>query len=152
MIETVFKMENNVEGMLGITMDKIKQMIDVDTIIGEPINAKNGSMILPVSKVSYGFASGGSDFNPDKGGKNLFGGGSGAGITITPIAFLVITETDVKLLQIESFTGALDRIISMAPDLISKISRCFKEKKENKGNKGNKEDEYKKNSINELKD
>ncbi len=129
-------MENNVESMLGITMDKIKQMIDVDTIIGEPINAKNGSMILPVSKVSYGFASGGSDFNnSNKLGKNLFGGGSGAGITITPIAFLVITENEVKLLQIESFTGALDRIISMAPDLISKINRCIKDKKEKHNNK-----------------
>ena len=125
-------MENNVEGMLGTTMDKIKQMVDVDTIIGNPISAKNGSMILPVSKVSYGFASGGSDFSPKKGDKNLFGGGSGAGVTITPIAFLVVTENDVKLLQIESFTGALDRVISMAPDLINKISNHFKEKKREK--------------------
>lgn len=123
---------NNVEGMLGTTMDKIKQMVDADTIIGEPIVAKNGSTILPVSKVSYGFASGGSDFDSKKREKNLFGGGSGAGITITPIAFLVITADDVKLLQIESFTGALDRVISMAPDLIGKVSNYFKNKNKDK--------------------
>ena len=119
---------NNVENMMKTTMDKIKQMVDVDTIIGDPITAKNGSMILPVSKVSYGFASGGSDFDSAKRDNKLFGGGSGAGVTITPIAFLVVTDDDVKLLQIESFTGALDRIISMAPDLICKIHKYFKNK------------------------
>lgn len=122
-------MSNNVDGMLGITMDKIKQMVDADTIIGDPINAKNGSVIFPISKISYGFGSGGSDFDSKKGEKNMFGGGSGAGISITPIAFLVITEDDVKLLQIESFTGALDRIISMAPDLINKIGVSIKKHK-----------------------
>lgn len=119
---------NNVEDMLGITMDKIKEMVDTDTIIGEPIIAKNGSMILPVSRVSYGFASGGSDFKAPKNEKKVFGGGSGAGFTITPIAFLVITSDDVKLLQIQSFTGALDRIISMTPDIVTKIGNYFKNK------------------------
>lgn len=126
---------NNVEDMLGTTIDKIKDMVDVETIIGEPIKASNGSMIIPISKVSYGFASGGSDFGTKKNsdeGKNMFGGGSGAGITITPIAFLVVTEDDVKLLQIESFTGALDRVISMAPDLINKIYSSFKKDKSKK--------------------
>lgn len=128
-------MENKVEGMLGLTIEKIKQMIDVDTIIGEPIYSKNGSTILPVSKVAYGFASGGSDIDSKKIEKNLFGGGSGAGVTITPIAFLVITENDVKLLQIESFHGALDRIISMTPDILSKIGKYLKERKHKKAKK-----------------
>lgn len=134
-------MNNNVEGVLGTTMDKIKQMVDVDTIVGNPINAKNGSMILPISKVSYGFGAGGSDYDSKKGDKNLFGGGSGAGINITPIAFLVITENDVKLLQIESFTGALDRVISMAPDLITKISSSIKNHRKNKNENKNNNDE-----------
>lgn len=123
---------NSVEDMMGTTIDKIKEMVDVETIIGEPIKANNGSMIIPISKVSYGFASGGSDFGTKKSindNKNMFGGGGGAGITITPIAFLVVTENDVKLLQIESFTGALDRIISMAPDLVSRICSSFKKNK-----------------------
>ena len=91
-----------IDGMLGTTMEKIKEMVDVDSVIGKPITTPDGTTVIPISKVSYGFASGGSDF-PAKSqpAKDFFGGGAGAGITITPIAFLSICNGDVKLIQVE---------------------------------------------------
>ena len=83
--------ENKVNNLLGVSMDKIKEMVDVNTVIGDPITAPDGTTVIPVSRVSYGFAGGGSDLpskaQPEKG---LFAGGSGAGITIQPVAFLVM--------------------------------------------------------------
>ncbi len=125
--------ENKVEGMMGVTMDKIRDMIDVNTIIGNPITTNDGTTIIPVSKVTYGFASGGSDFpNKKFEQKDLFGGGSGAGITISPVAFLVINKDDIKLLQVESFNGAIDRIIALTPDIVNKITSAIKKRKEKK--------------------
>ena len=79
--------EHPIQGLMDVTLEKIKSMVDSNTIIGNPINMADGTMILPVSKVTFGFASGGSDF-PTKTSKELFGGGSGAGVSISPIAFL----------------------------------------------------------------
>lgn len=125
--------ENKLEGMMGVTMDKIRDMIDVDTIIGNTITTPDGVTIIPVSKVTYGFAAGGSDFaSKNSSSKELFGGGNGAGITISPVAFLVITKDEVKLLHVESFNGAIDRIIAMTPDIISKINNAIKKHKEKK--------------------
>lgn len=92
--------------------------------------------MIPISKVSYGFASGGSDF-PAKSqpAKDFFGGGAGAGITITPIAFLSICNGDVKLIQVEPFEGSADRIIQMVPDVVDKISETFSKKKEERAAK-----------------
>ena len=95
---------NSVQGLLGASMEKIKEMVDANTVIGTPINAADGTILIPVSRISYGFASGGSDL-PNKANAELFGGGSGAGINITPIAFLVIANGDVKLLQLVSKPG-----------------------------------------------
>ena len=83
--------ENQLNGFLGVTMDKIKEMVDVNTVIGDPIPTQDGTTVIPISRVSYGFASGGTDL-PSKAqpNKGLFAGGSGAGITITPIAFLAV--------------------------------------------------------------
>jgi sporulation protein YtfJ len=121
---------NNVDSMAQSTIEKIKGMIDVNTIIGKSITSGNGITIIPISRVTYGFASGGSDFVSKKdSSKDLFGGGSGAGVTINPVAFLVINNDDVKLLQIESFSGALDRIIAMVPDIADKISNLIKNRK-----------------------
>ena len=130
-------MENHpIDGMLGITMEKIKEMVDVDSVIGKPITTPDGTTVIPVSKVSYGFASGGSDIpaksQPDK---ELFGGGAGAGITITPIAFLSVAKGDAKLIQVEPFGGSADRIIQMVPDVVDKISGAFSKKKEQRAEK-----------------
>lgn len=121
--------EHPIEGMMNVSMDKIREMVDVNTIIGDPISTPDGTMIIPVSKVTYGFASGGSDFSNKKSdAQNLFGGGSGAGITISPVAFLTVCDGKVSLLQIQQFSSSVDRLIEMVPELIDK----FKKSKKNK--------------------
>lgn len=119
-------MANHLENMMDTTMEKIRQMVDVNTIIGEPVICPDGTVIIPVSKVSYGFASGGSDL-PNKNGnsKDNFAGGSGAGVSIQPVAFLVVNNGNVKMLNME-FDGAVDRVISMIPDITDKVSDLFK--------------------------
>ena len=110
-------------------MEKIKELVDSNTIIGEPITMADGTLILPVSKVSFGFASGGSDF-PSKTPKELFGGGSGAGVSISPVAFLVIRENGVKLLQLASQeSNTTDRIINALPDVLDKLQELFQKDK-----------------------
>ena len=128
-------MSNKIEGMMNCSVDKMKEIINADTIIGKSITTPDGTMVIPVSKVTYGFASGGSDFASSScKDKEIFGGGNGVGVSIIPVAFLVISGSDVKLMQIESFTGALDRIISMTPDMVDKISAMIKKRKEEKKN------------------
>ena len=123
-------MENNkIEGLMDSALNKIKEIVNADTIIGESITTEDGTVIIPVSKVSYGFASGGTDFSSRKSDqKDRFGGANGAGVSISPVAFLVVSNGDVKLLQIESFSSSLDRIISMTPDIIDKIKNALKRK------------------------
>ena len=123
--------EHPIEGMMGTTLEKIKQMVDVNSIIGDPITTPDGTVIIPVSKVSYGFASGGSDF-PTKSpaAKELFGGGTGAGISIHPVAFLTISNGNVHLLQIDPYNNTADRIIGMVPDVVDKISSMVNKKDE----------------------
>ena len=107
--------------MLGTTIDKIRNLVDVSTIIGDPIEA-GGVTIIPVSKVTYGFASGGSDF-PSKSSAEIFGGGGGAGITITPVAFIVIKDGEVSIKHIAASEGGqAERIIGMVPDVVDKLS------------------------------
>lgn len=116
--------------MMDTTISQIRQMADTDTIVGDPVYDKDGTTIIPVSKVSYGFASGGSDF-PSKTNKELFGGGGGAGISITPIAFLVITHDGVKLMQINSADSTADKALYLIPEMVDKISSAISKKKKN---------------------
>ena len=120
--------EHPIQGLMSTAMQKIRVMIDVNTIIGDPITTPDGTTIIPVSKVSFGFASGGSDL-PAKVQKDLFGGGSGAGITINPIAFLVVCGGDVKLLQLnDGDTGAVGKAVEMVPEVIDKFAELFSKK------------------------
>lgn len=121
--------ETKVENLMGVSIDKIKQMVDVSTVVGEPIPLPGGIVLIPVSKVSYGFASGGSDL-PTKGEKELFGGGGGAGINITPIAFLAVSNGDVRVLPLVSNPDSNSQVINMVPDLVNKVTDLFKKKKE----------------------
>jgi sporulation protein YtfJ len=125
-------MDHPINALMDTTMDKIKEMVDVNTIIGDPITSPDGTIIIPVSKVSYGFASGGSDFPTKKENKDCFGGGSGAGVTIQPIAFLTVFRGDVKLIPVEKYEGAADRVVGMMPELVDKVSALFKKDKKNK--------------------
>jgi sporulation protein YtfJ len=113
-------------------MNKIKEMVDVNTIIGDPITSPDGTIIIPVSKVSYGFASGGSDFPTKKESKDCFGGGSGAGVTIQPVAFLTVFRGEVKLIPVEKYEGAADRVVGMMPELVDKVSALFKKDRKKK--------------------
>ena len=92
--------EHPIESLMGVTMQKIREMVDVNTIIGDPITTPDGTVIVPVSQVSYGFASGGSDFPSKKDGRDCFGGGSGAGIKITPVGFLTVCKGEVRMIPV----------------------------------------------------
>ena len=126
------KQKSKINDMMGITMEKLREMGDVKTIIGDPITAGD-TTIIPVSKVSYGFASGGSDLPAKQNPKDLFGGGAGAGVTVQPIAFLVINkEGNVRLMQISSSDDKVSNIIRSVPELIDKISEMVKNHKDGK--------------------
>ena len=126
--------EQQVNNVLGNTIEKIKEVVDVNTAIGNPIQTADGTTIIPVSQVSYGFGSGGSDLPAKKAeaGKDSFLGGAGAGVTIKPIAFLVVSSSDVKIMQIEPYTSAVDRAIEKVPEVMDKVSGMFPGKKKGK--------------------
>lgn len=119
--------EHAVQGLMGTTMDKIREMVDSDTIIGKPIQI-DGITILPISKVTFGFASGGSDFG-DNPQKELFGGGGGAGVTIQPVAFLVVQDGTVRTVQLADPGNTVDRAITMMPEMMDKVSSMLKKDK-----------------------
>ena len=138
--------QHPIEGLMVTAMNSIQDMIDVNTIIGEPIETSNNIVIIPISKVSFGFAAGGSEFKGEtvdeytKRDKEEaiqyrlpFGGGSGAGVTINPIAFLVIQPNNVKLMPV-NHTSSLDKLLDYMPDLMEKannmMNRCVQTKKE----------------------
>ena len=121
--------ENNLQGILGVSMDKIREMVDVNTIVGEAIHTPDGVTLIPVSRVSYGFAAGGSNI-PSKSQSELFGGGSGAGINITPVAFIVIHEGNVQVIPIVSKPDSGDKIVNLVPELFDKITALFRKKKD----------------------
>ena len=122
-------MEHPIGNLMNITMEKIKEMIVVNTIIGEPITSPDGTLIIPVSKVSYGFASGGSDLPTKKENKDCFGGGSGAGVTIQPVAFLTVYQGDVRLISVDQEEGTADKLVNMIPDVLKKVKGVFKKDK-----------------------
>ncbi|MCY1714298.1 GerW family sporulation protein [Caproiciproducens galactitolivorans] len=122
--------DHPIEGMMNTTLEKIKQMVDINSIVGDPITSPDGSIIIPISKISYGFASGGSDFpTKTQSEKNFFGGGTGAGVSISPVAFITICNGEVKMLQIDPYNNTADRIIGMFPEVMDKIGGMFGSKK-----------------------
>ncbi|MDE6425372.1 MAG: sporulation protein YtfJ [Ruminococcus sp.] len=123
------KQKTPVSELLGISMEKVKEMADVNSVIGEPIKLDNGTTIIPISKVSYGFASGGSDL-PSKYEKNLFGGGAGAGISIKPEGFLVVSpDGTAEMISAADGGDPVSSAINAIPDVISKVSGFMGKKK-----------------------
>lgn len=130
-----------IEDLMITAMTSLESMIDVNTIVGDTVTSPDGTIIVPVSKVCFGFAAGGSEFNSNKLNKfsengNLpFGGGSGAGVNISPMAFLVVKDGMVKLLTMDN-TGPIDKLVELLPDAINKAECVIKDmgKKKNKGN------------------
>lgn len=127
--------KTKVGAVLDVTVEKMRAMADSSTIIGEQIVLPDSTVLIPVSKVSYGFASGGSDFASKKTSANLFAGGGGGGMTVTPVAFIAVKDGDVQVLNLlptggEAAMGVAERAVAMAPELIDKIRDLFKKKDE----------------------
>ena len=132
--------EHPIQGLMQTAMENIKEMVDVNTIVGDPVQTPDGSIIMPISKVGFGFVAGGSDIrinasengvNAGKDGHNAavampFGGGSGGGVSITPIAFLVVGTQGVKIVPLDNQTHLIERIIDSAPGVFDKIQTMVK--------------------------
>jgi sporulation protein YtfJ len=136
--------EHPIQGLMKTAMENIKEMVDVNTIVGDPVQTPDGSVILPISKVGFGFAAGGSEFlgeseqaQPNKNDANNasvslpFGGGSGGGVSITPIAFLVVSSSGVKVVPLDNQTHLYERLIDSAPQVFDKIQSMLKGNKNN---------------------
>jgi sporulation protein YtfJ len=136
--------EHPIQGLMKTAMENIKEMVDVNTIVGDPVQTPDGSVILPISKVGFGFAAGGSEFlgeaEQDQNNKNdanhasvslPFGGGSGGGVSITPIAFLVVSSTGVKVVPLDNQTHLYERLIDSAPQVFDKIQSMLSGNKNN---------------------
>lgn len=133
--------EHPIEGLMQTTMESIKDMVDVNTIVGDPVESADGLVIIPISKVSLGFASGGGEFSSntrnnqnESNGKLPFAGGSGAGFTVQPVAFIVVGNGQIKLLPVDQGTNVINNLIETIPKLTNGLQNLMK----NKGNKGNK--------------
>lgn len=120
--------ENNIGAIMDVTMDKLRAMVDADVITGTPVTVGDVTLV-PVSRVSFGLATGGSDF-PTKNQGQLFGGGGGAGVTIVPVAFIAIRGTDVKMMPVYNELTTVEKAISMAPEIIEKAKELFPKKEE----------------------
>lgn len=106
----------------------LRSLVDVNTVIGDPVTAPDGTVIIPVSKVAFGYASGGSDLPSSR--PNLFGGGTGGGVTITPLAFLVIRNDSVEVLHMQTADNTADRIVNSVPAVIDRIISVIPSKKD----------------------
>lgn len=134
--------DHPIEGLMKTAMESIKEMVDVNTIVGDPVETPDGSVIIPISKVACGFAAGGGEFEPTSGGQEQeqqsqqgqgqrgnstlpFGGGSGAGVSVQPVGFLVVGQGQTRLLPVDG-NAVVDRIIDVAPNLLAQIQSMFK--------------------------
>ncbi|TKC15803.1 GerW family sporulation protein [Robertmurraya kyonggiensis] len=138
--------DHPIQGLMTTAMENLKEMIDVNTIIGDPVETPDGSVILTVSKVGFGFAAGGSEFILDgssnsgsssKDGSNQskhpFGGGSGGGVSITPIAFLIVNSKEVKMVHLDESTHLYEKILDLAPQAVDKIQQMLSSKNDQNG-------------------
>lgn len=125
-----------IEGLMQSAMESIKEIVDVNTILGDPVETPDGSVILPISRVSLGFAAGGTEFDVEKKSGDTgrsgfpFGGGSGAGISVNPVAFLVVGQGQIRLLPVDSSVVA-DRLIDMAPKMFDRLQGLFEARRSN---------------------
>ena len=123
-------MSQKLPNMLENTIQKIREMVDVNSVIGEPITTADGVTIIPVSKVSVGFGGGGSDFANKNSANNPFGGGVGGGVKVTPICFLIIKDGNVRMMPVaQPANTTADRIVEMVPDTLDKLASYLDSKK-----------------------
>lgn len=132
--------EHQISDIMGKTMQKLREMIDANTIIGTPITTADGVTIIPISKLSFGFGCGGSDFQaknhqPVKDNNTMFGGGSAAGVNVSPIAFLIVEKGNIRLMPISApASSTVDRVIDAVPSIFDRITALCSKKKEEKDN------------------
>ena len=112
--------EKPVQEIMASALEKMRDLVDSNTVIGSPINTQDGTTILPISKITFGFVSGGTDF-ASKTQKDLFGGAASSGASITPVGFLVVNGTTVKFMQVAEGNRTIDRLINMMPEVIDKL-------------------------------
>lgn len=133
--------EHPIQGLMTTAMESLKDMIEVNTIVGDPVETPDGTIIIPVSKLGFGFAAGGSEFNATMNAEESsdatlpFGGGSGGGVSITPVAFLVIHEQGVKMIHLDQNTHIFEKVVEKAPEAFEKIQEMLKESDHGKANK-----------------
>ncbi len=131
--------DHPIQGLMKTTMESIKEMVDVNTIVGDPVESSDGQVIIPISRVSFGFASGGTEFNGTNGNKDdeqkangesklPFGGGTGAGVSIQPVAFIVVGNGNMKLLPVDQNANILNSILDTIPKMASSIQNKFRDK------------------------
>lgn len=131
-------MEHPIGKLMQTTLENIKDMVDVNTVIGEAISTHSGATVIPFSKVSFGFATGGGDYDHKQEAPHEtlpFAGGSGAGVSVQPVGFLVVTDESVRLLPAQNKT-ALERAVGCAPQLMEDIKNILATQKENREQKG----------------
>ncbi|WP_416825949.1 GerW family sporulation protein [Ectobacillus polymachus] len=124
-------MEHPIQGLMSAAMENLKGMVDVNTIVGEPVQTADGGVVLTVSKVAFGFGAGGSDYIAEgtqnrNGDIPAFGGGSAGGVSITPIAFLVVNKDGVKILHLQNTTHLMEKAIELAPQTLEKLKSILK--------------------------
>lgn len=133
--------EHPIEGLMTTAMESIKDMVDVNTIVGDAVQAPDGTVIIPISKVSFGFAAGGGEYNTDTGGESdsgeeepkktgkklPFAGGSGAGVSINPVAFMVVGQNQIKLLPV-NINSSVEKVLDLVPELFDKINETVRKK------------------------
>lgn len=130
-METNEKKNNSVSDLMDTTMAKIREMVDSNVVVGEPIQTPDGITLIPISRVSFGFGSGGGTYGQPTGEK--FGGGGGAGAKIEPVAFLIVKDGQTRMMPIAvPATATVDRVLEMAPQLIDRVEDFFAKKKEEK--------------------
>lgn len=145
--------EHPIQGLMTTAMENLKDMIEVNTIIGDPVESPDGSVIIPVSKLGFGFAAGGSEFNSggkgqdDSGDATLpFGGGSGGGVSITPVAFLIVSAQGIKMVHLDQSTHIYEKMLDFAPQVVEKVQQIIKESGQQKKPKKEQEQVKKQNS------
>ena len=131
-------MEHPIEGLMQAAMGNIKGMVDVDTIIGEPVTAPDGTIIVPVSSVTFGFGAGGSDFGPKPGtdiSEKMFGGGCGGGASVKPAGFLVVTGSSVRFIPMDGCASPVDKLVDMLPGVVDRLNGAVSSVRRKKSNK-----------------
>lgn len=132
-------MSTPIEGLISVAMENIKGMVDVNTIVGEAVTTADGITIIPISRVSFGFGAGGSEFSANpldkKNDERMFGGGSGGGATIKPVAFLIVNKDAIRILPVTNTLSTVDRVVDMLPEALNKFNSILGNFKSKKGEK-----------------